>query len=258
MPKATLQRKEGEVTQQRTSDMHGSEVDTEPKRLNRGLLIGAAGVVLLLIGACQSSEDAPVADQGPGANEAQEKPVDAKAREVATGFLKAYGAFDAGQAITYLADDAAITELITSVGAQGVTGTLKEFRLLIAQLEGTGYKHMLDPCEELGSSASGTVLRCTFDFHLFRSDEIGRGPFSGSSFLLTVRDGEIVRASVSFGIQEFSPQMWEPFATWVSKTHPEDVAVMYEDDSQSGVRLTKESSRLWERYTRDYVEEVGR
>jgi hypothetical protein len=177
--------------------------------------------------------------------------------EVATGFVETFGAFDRERAISYLAEDADIAELITSVGAQGVEGTLEEFRLLIAQLEGTGYKQMLDPCEELGSSASGTSLRCTFDYHLLRSYEIGRGPFSGSSFLLTIHDGKIVRASASFGIEEFSAQMWVPFARWVSETHPGDVAVMYEDESQSGVRLATESVRLWEQHTLEYVEEVG-
>jgi hypothetical protein len=227
---------------------------TTERGLRRLVITAAIGLAAV---ACTSEtrtgqRAAPPADQRPTVN-----PADPAAEEVARNFLQAYGAFEADRAISYLANDADITELMTSVGARGVKGTLKEFRLLIAQLEGTGYKQMLDPCKELGSSASGTNLRCTFDFHLLRSDEIGRGPFSGSSFLLTVHDGEIVRASVSFGIQEFSPQMWEPFASWVSKTHPEDVAVMYEDESQTGVRLTKESSRLWERHTREYVEEVG-
>jgi hypothetical protein len=79
-------------------------------------------------------------------------------------------------------------------------------------LEAQGYKQTLISCEELGSSASGTTLRCTFDYHAIRSDEIGLGPYSGSSFLLTVRDGQIVRASKTWAIAEFSPQMWEPFA----------------------------------------------
>jgi hypothetical protein len=229
--------------------MYRTEVGGQPKRLSRGRLMGAAAVALLLMGACQSRGEAPATTEAP-------ENTGATAEEVATRFIAAYGAFDADQAISYLAEDADITGLMTSVGAGGVEGTLKEFRLLIAQLEGTGYKQMLDPCEELGTSASGTTLRCTFDYHLLRSDEIGRGPFSGSSFLLTVSDGEIGRAVVSFGIQEFSPQMWEPFANWVSKTYPEDAAVMYED-GYGGVRLTKESSRLWERHTRGYVEEVA-
>jgi hypothetical protein len=232
--------------------MHRIEVDWGPKRLYRGRLIGVAAVTLLLVAACQSRDEAPVTTPAP------ENPV-ATPEEVATSFIEAYSAFDAERTISYLADDADISGMIGSVGAaSGAEGTLKEFRLLISHLEGIGYKQMLDPCEEQGSSASGTLLRCTFDFHLLRSDEIGRGPFSGSSFLLTAHDGEIVRASVSFGIQEFSPQMWEPFASWVSKTHPEDAAVMYEDDSYSGVRLTEESIQLWEKRSREYVEEVGR
>ena len=98
--------------------------------------------------------------------------------EVATSFLEAYGAFDAEQAITYLADDADITKLIGSVGAQGVEGTLEEFRLLVSLAEATGYKQTLISCEELGGSAAGADVLCTSDYHNFRSDEIGRGPFS--------------------------------------------------------------------------------
>jgi hypothetical protein len=228
--------------------MYRTEVERGPKRLNRGLLMGAAAVALL-IGACQSSEQAQVTDQAPGATEAQENPVDAKAQQVATGFLKAYGAFDADRAITYLADDADLSGL-------GVEGT-RQFRLLLSFLEAEGYKQMLTPCEETGSSASGTYVRCAFDFHAIRSDEIGRGPYSGSSFDLTARDGEIVRASVYWEIAKFSPQMWEPFAEWVSTTYPEDAAVMY-NETLSDYRLSEESIRLWERHTRGYVEEVGR
>jgi len=242
--------------ERRSKDMDRTEMNREPKRLNRGLLIGVAAVAGLLIGACQSREE--VTDQTPGATEAPENPVDATAEEVATSFLEAYGAFDAEQAITYLADDADITPLISSVGAQGVKGTLEEFRLYISLLEAQGYKQMLHSCEEQGSSASGTLLRCTFDFHAIRSDEIGLGPFTGSSFLLTVRDGEIVRASKTWAIAELSPQMWEPFATWVSTEYPEDAAVMYADRSYSSVRLTEESIRLWEKRSRQYVEEEGR
>lgn len=233
------------MSQQLSEDAHGTEVDRRLKRLNRRLLIAAvAGVVALaLIGAIVVStgrESAPAAE------------------EVATSFVEAVGAFNAEQAVAYLGDDADIPQMISSVGAQGVAGTLEEFRLLLSLFEAQGYKQMLDSCEELGSSASGTDVRCTFDYHNFRSDEIGRGPFSGSSFLLTVRDGEIVRARMDFGIEEFSPQMWEPFAGWVSKAYPEDAAVMYEDATQTGVRLTEESIGLWERHTQGYVEEVGR
>jgi hypothetical protein len=43
----------------------------------------------------------------------------------------------------------------------------------------------------------------------------------------------------------------------VSKAHPKDAAVMYTDGC-CNVRLTEESIRLWDRRTREYVEEMGR
>ena len=229
-----------------SEDIHRTVVDRESARPNRRLLIGVAAVALLVTAAFvvyQSRDDAATG----------QPPVD-----VATSFLEAYGAFNAEQAITYLADDADISQMIESVGARGVEGTLEEFRLLVSWLEATGYKQTLISCEELGSSASGTSVRCTSDYHNFRSDEIGRGPFSPVSFDLTVRDGAIVQARKDFGTEQFSTQMWEPFARWVSKAYPEDAAVMYEDGGTSGVRLTEESIRLWERHTRGYVDEVGR
>jgi hypothetical protein len=213
--------------------------------------LAAAALALILIAALliiQSREETAATDQAPVAAAVPENTVNARAEEVATGFLEAYGAFDVEQAMTYLADDATIA----SIGAQD------DLRLLVSYLEATGYQQILDSCEGLGNLASGTSVRCTFDFHALRSGEIGRGPFGGGSFNLLVRDGKIVQASQYWEIEKFSPQVWEPFASWVSKAHPKDAAVMYQDESHSNVRLTEKSIRLWELRTREYVEEVGR
>jgi hypothetical protein len=205
---------------------------SERKRIGAS---AAAAVALVLIAALliiQSHDEAPATNQVEG---------------VATGFLEAYGAFDVEQARTYLADDATIASMTEQ----------DDLRLLISYLEATGYEQTLDSCEGVSDSASGSV-RCTFDFHGLRSGEIGRGPFGGSSFDLVVHDGKIVRATQSWEIEKFSPQMWEPFAGWVSTAYPKDAAVMYTDKSHTNVRLTEESIGLWERHTRGYVEEVGR
>jgi hypothetical protein len=170
----------------------------------------------------------------------------AGAEEVATGFVEAFGAFDVDRAIAYLADDADLS---------GLEGGTQNLPSLLSLLEAQGYKQMLTSCDGSGSTASGTDVVCTFDFHGIRSDEIGLGPYSGSSFDLTVRDGQIVRASLYWETGEFSPQMWEPFATWVSKNYPEDAAVMYNGD-QTNWLLTEESTRLWGQHTREYVKEV--
>ena len=217
------------------------------------LALGALGLV-----ACGGGDDdettAASETENTGDGTARDGLAAAMAEEVATSFVYAYGAFDVERAINYLAADADIADLMGSVGAEGVQGTLHEFRLLIALLEAQGYEHRLDSCEELSSSAAHATLRCTFDFHSIRSDEIGLGPFSGSHFLLTVGDGEIVQASKTWATEEFSPQVWEPFARWVSTAYPEDAAVMYTDGTYSGARLTEESIRLWEQRSREYVE----
>ena len=176
--------------------------------------------------------------------------------EVATDFLQAYGALDADQAITHLADDADVSQMI-DVG-RGIGGTLDDFRRLVSWLEAEGYEQTLRSCEELVGSASGTDVRCMFDFHAIRAHEIGRGPFSGSYFDLTVRGGKVVRASQTWATGQFSAQMWEPFAHWVAKAHNKDAAVMYEDDTTPRARLTEKSIRLWERHSRGYVDEMKR
>lgn len=182
---------------------------------------------------------------------------DAAPIEVATGFVEAYGALDADRALTYLADGVDIDGLVTPVTAQDVPVTREDLRLLISFLDAAGYRQMLDPCEEVSTSASVVVVRCPFDYHQLRSAEIGLGPFGGSYFDLSVRDGEIVRASRFWSTEGFAVQVWEPFAAWVSTTYPRDAEVMYQDETYSRVRLTEESIRLWERRSREYVRAVG-
>ncbi len=184
-------------------------------------------------------------------------PEDATPQEVATGFVEAYGALDVERTIAYLADDADVSSVIGWLGAQGGEGPLDEFRLAFSLLDAQGYSHTLDSCEERGRSASVTNLRCSYDLHWLRSDEIGRGPFSGSYFDLIVRDGEIAHVEVHMDTGKVGRQIWEPFARWVSRNHPRDVLVMYEDETQRLERVTAESIRLWERYTKKYAEEVN-
>jgi hypothetical protein len=173
------------------------------------------------------------------------------AEEVATSFLGAYGAFNAEQATTYLADDADLTGFIGSGYSEGPEG-LPRF---ISFLEAEGYEQTITSCE--GSPVGPDIsVVCAFDFHAIRSDEVGRGPFTGSTFTFTVRDGQIFRASQYWEIAKFSPQMWEPFAHWVSTTYPKDAAVMYQDGTYANYSLTQRSIRLWEQRTREYVKQV--
>ncbi len=122
-------------------------------------------------------------------------------------------------------------------------------------LEAHRYQQMLDSCDELSSSATGTTVRCTFDFHALRSDELGLGPYSGNYFDLTVHDGQIVRGSYHDGAESFSPQVWEPFASWMGVNHPRDAAIIFSSGG-NGARLTEEAIPLWEQDIQEYVQMV--
>ena len=204
--------------------------------------IGVAAIALILVN--RPGEDTTT----PAATPSRVIPAEAEALEVATGFLGAFGSFNSERAMTYLADDADITGMTEGKGVEGLS-------LMTSFLQAQGYQQGFTSCEA-ATLAADTSVHCTFDFHAIRSDEIGRGPFSGSYFDLTVREGEIVRASMYWETEEFSPQMWEPFRNWVSNTYPEDFRVMYTDGG-TNFRLTEESIRLWEQRTREYAKERG-
>jgi hypothetical protein len=209
--------------------------------------IGVAVLVLVLV-TRPGESSAPVGNEGGAVT----YPVDPSAVDVATGFVEAYGAFDAEKAISYLADGADVSVV---GGAGGVGTAQEEWPLNLSWWKATGYEQILDPCETTGASSAGTRVRCTLDYSNFSADEIGRGPFSGSFWEFTVRDGQIVSGSQYCEIGQFSPQMWEPFAKFVSKTYPKDAAVMY-TNNLSDYRLTQKSIRLWEQHLKDYVKAV--
>jgi hypothetical protein len=205
-------------------------------------MIGVGAITLLLV--IRPGENATTPANEPSVVNA----VDPSVVAIATRFVEAFGAFEGKEAITYLADNPHLQMDAT---------TPEEVPVFTSFLEAQGYEQIpVERCSVTGSSASGTAVRCPFDWHAIRSDEIGLGPYPGF-WEFTVRDGEIVSVSLYWEIKKFSPQMWEPFKDWVSMTYPKDFAVMYVD-SGSNFRLTEESIGLWELRTKEYVKEVDR
>jgi hypothetical protein len=245
------------VTKQKPSDPGALERQrTRQIRTMRNRKIGAF-VVVSAMAVVAVAVLLAVRDERPPTNVGTD--VRPSAKDAAIGFIEAYGSLDAEGVMTYLADDAELSSLIEWFGPQGGEGPLDELRLLFSLLDAQRYQLMLNSCDEVGSSPAVTSLRCTYAFHSLGSDEIGRGPFPGSYFDLIVRDGKVAYVGPSYmEIGEFSPQMWEPFASWVSTNHPDDAAVMYTDESQTLERVTRESIRLWNRNVGRYVEAVQR
>jgi len=249
---------------------------SRPSRRHRLRIITAAtaAVVLITGGAlvlATRDDQAEPATTEPTTT-GEETP-EAGAEKIAREFVDAYGALDADRAESYLSDDAVFLGL-----SAVLPRTPEERRLAISMLEAVGYKQSVVRCGERDSSAAGTRIRCTFDFQALRSDEIpqvraepggservGVGPYSGSYFDLTVRDGRIVQAGLHLATEEFWPQLWKPFEAWVTREYPDDVAVMYERRPGDRVgqanadlmartwwRLSGEI-QLWAQHTREWI-----
>jgi hypothetical protein len=186
-------------------------------------------------------------------NGTAENTVDTRPENVARDFALSLTSFDADQATATLADDADISALVTSLGDEGLRGSPDELPLFVSMLEAMRLVESVGFCKELGSSPPMTHVRCPFSFYLLGSGEFGRGAFRGSYLDVTLRDGMVARASLHWDVSELSPQMWEPFARWVSRVYPADAELMYADETFAEARLADDSIRLWEQRVREFV-----
>ena len=228
------------------------------KRRNQRIAAGVVGIAVfvaaVLVLGTRVGQDATAPVDRPTGN-----PVRKTAEDVARDFLYATASYKADQAVILLADSVNLSGLRLGMD-------IGEFRRLLSFNEATGFQIIPTSCKETGSSSYGTYVRCMFDFHALRSEAIGRGPYSGSYLDVLVHDtaqglGAIREVSGYLETAKYGPQMWEPFAAWVSTNYPEDVAAMYPNDNLpkhnlQNNRLTPRSIRLWQRHTREYVKAV--
>ena len=210
------------------------------------LILGAAAVAIVMAAVIllRATDTAPVA--APNDALVTDQPT-ASPVEVATAFVEAYGAFDIEEATSYLAPDA------------NLAGFGEDWPLNRKFLDFIGFELILDSCDVEAVTDFSTRVRCTYDYHALRSEEMGLGPFSGSYFDLPIQDGEIISVYQQFDYMAsgFSSLMWEPFAAWVADNYPEDAAIMYADwPNQSMQALTDESLSLWEQRSWDYAAKV--
>jgi hypothetical protein len=218
-----------------------AELKREVKiRQRAGTVVTAAVVLALVVGALAvttrwigSDESAPPA--GPSVTD--------EARQVAAGFLQAYGAHDPDRAIGYLTDHAIATEWESA----------EAFRDNLAWSEAAGWTELRSPCQQVNVEGATVFLRCAYSMHALGSEQIGRGPYDGY-WDLRVSDAEITFAHDEFPFESngFSVEMWEPFVAFVESRYPADADLMY-DDGRTASRHDPRSVRLWEQHVADYV-----
>src|SRR5262245_7976590 len=219
--------------------------------MHRHVTIAMVVVGAFVVAACNDrteSASTPVTSTSVAAPDTTEAAPDASmpADQLARRFINAYAAFDTERALTYLTDDA----LATGTGLSGEAwGSEDEFRMESALAQAQGAKQVVKDCKSRGKSSGGTNVRCAFDSHLYRSDEVGRGPFGDNYWDIVVRDGKITSATATgaYATNGLSNEMWTPLQTWITRNHPEDLLVMY---LGGGSAITDESIRLWEARTR--------
>jgi hypothetical protein len=228
------------------------------KRRNQRIAAGIVGIAVFVAAVWIVTSGGFFDRSQRPANEPSTVTTDA-AEDVVRGFLAAFGAFDPEAASTYVTDDADLRGMISQPAPANEQGLSLELALLKAQR----FQLTVTSCQAVPFGSATSVV-CGFDFNAIASDVLGRGPFTGSTFVFTVRDGEIVKAA-SNPNYDFASQMRAPFAQWVAAKYPRDFPVMYKPSSipprPEGFTLvygrpTPESIRLWEEHTREYVKAV--
>jgi hypothetical protein len=170
---------------------------------------------------------------------------------VAKRFLDAYGRYQTDRALKLLTSEA----LETGAGNSHSWGSRDAFRREVSLARAWHVKQTVTGCEQQGKAAEGVVVRCAFDYHALRSDEVGLGPYRDNYWELVVRNGKITAAKATWAYltNGFSAQRWEPFQAWVASTHPEDLQTMY---PVGDPQITEEAIRLWDKRSKEWVAAV--
>jgi hypothetical protein len=223
---------------QRSEEMQTQqvEVDQVPEKKGRGILIGIAAAVVLVVGGLvlfQMTDQEEVAQTTP--------------LETGTAFVEAYAAFDAETVESMLAEGA---EVLPWEAYEP-----RDWQADLRYLEAAGFELILGECRELPGGTDEVRVTCDYQAHGLGSDRIGEGPFGGHVFRLVIADGSIVSSYMGFDFSEFSGAMWYPFQEWIQENHAQDYPVLYVNSGLS--RQTDEAIALWGERVDDYVEYVN-
>jgi hypothetical protein len=233
----------------RTRSSNVTLIDTEPTRTgpntgHRRWLIpvaAAAAVVAIVIGAVvlAGGGGSPEPQIPVGTTVAPPSPEAAAAVQIARDFVVARDTWDGDQVRALLADDAVIDDF--SLEAVDDYGTRADFERIMKWR----FQHPRCTATEVGPP---TAVTCTYLMSNALTTALGVGPFTGSSFVLEVADGQIQRVAHEFDFSQYGPNAFDVLWEWLDGTHPGDTAVMFETDASgdADVVLTPEAMALFE------------
>ena len=167
--------------------------------------------------------------------------------QLAHDFVTAYASFDRELAASFVGDDARLS----LASNWGENGWLRQNRWNEAMRSDT----RIDGCYQTETlTPDGTQVGCLYTYNILGLDELGRGPFSGNLFTVTVRNGKVVDVVESAGANDYDEVGWNPFWTWVEDTRAPDVDALRDvEDPDLTPKEVSQVLRLWKQVGQDYV-----
>ena len=167
--------------------------------------------------------------------------------QLAHDFVTAYASFDRRLAASFVGDDATLT----LGGGRGTDGWKRENRLDQA----LGFDTHIDSCSQIETlTPDGTQVGCLFTTGFLGLDELGRGPFAGNLYTVTVRDGKVVDFMGSVGANDYDEVGWNPFWSWIQDTHAAEVPDLRKvDEPDLTPKEVSRVMRLWKQVGQEYV-----
>jgi hypothetical protein len=160
--------------------------------------------------------------------------------EIAQGFVEAYGDGDLVRAATYLAPGHV---------------PYPEWELHVERNVAWDVTYDFEPCEAKTQTPFGPAVLCPFDIQVLHSEAVGRGPFTGNSFTVYVKDGAVTQAEDQMpwetnGIGDHVEEVW----SWVGRQYPQHWEFMSLDEPEVPPAEWSRWLRLWERASDAYFE----
>lgn len=230
--------------------------DQKPRRWPMYTILVAAAVILIVVAVAVfdgSEESAPIdlVDQPP----AQEASSDAPAAplDIAARFFEARNARDAAAIEDLFSATPTIVDLVYDP-----TG----YARVVEFERAVGWDYTLGDCNEVevasDSGPTHTRMTCFFTWENDWSRALGVEPLAGNWFTFEIADGEIVALDYLMS-DTFVVRVRRPFRQWLEQNHPEDVERMIDPNGPVDFYplMDPEAVALWERYTKEFVDDVG-
>lgn len=162
------------------------EIPAIHRRRRRSRSVGGAAVAGLAIAGVMWAGSSVVIETSPAPATPDQTLTETPAEQVANGYVQAHAEYDAERAVSYMSEQ-------LREDADVVESLLDNMRWL----EAVDGQYLLRPCEEVSTDEDGTLVRCGFEMHAMRSEELGLGPFGDNWFILTVQDAALTSVYLS-------------------------------------------------------------